>query len=437
MMDAFAEAPSRSQDLSRSLFLRIHATSAIALGFVSGAASVVLRLALTGLEWLFTQHSGPLPEVAASLSLLRRAVTPALGAVCAWAILSAVSRWNRAEFFQDYVEAVRFSGGRMAFVPTLWRTISCIFSVSSGAAIGREGAIIQFSASITSWIGRRSLTNGLPLSRQVACSVAAAVAALYHSPFAGIFFAAEIVVGKITWRDFPTLALSSFMGYLTSSALLGGGPLFPPHSPVDLLSIDWVYALLFASFVGVLGPLYQKLMCSFQFAARWPVALGWSGLVVGLFSIAQPMVWGNGDSALLFLLQVSPPVQSVFSVTALRIVATAFSAGTGTVGGIFTPTLFAGAAIGLSTGELLHLSNPAVFSIAGIGSLTAAVTHAPWMAALITVELTGQWHDWLPILACCFLSSKMAAALSSRCLYAISTPTPAKQAESAREAVCR
>jgi CIC family chloride channel protein len=325
----------------------------------------------------------------------------------------------------------------MAFVPTLWRTISSIFSVSSGAAIGREGAMIQFSASITSWIGQRSLTNGFPLSRQVACGVAAAVAAIYHAPLAGIFFAAEIVVGKLTWNDFPMLALSSFTGYLTSSALLGGSPLFPPHSTVNLLSIDWVYAFLFASFVGVLGPLYQKLMRSFQFAARWPVALGWSGLIVGLSSIVQPMVWGNGDSALLFVLQASPPVQSVFSVTTLRMVATALCVGTGTVGGIFTPTLFAGAAIGLSTGEIFHLSSPAVFSIAGLGSLTAAVTHAPWMAAFMTVELTGQWHVLVPILACCFLSSQVAAALSSRSLYAIASPTPAEEEVSARHALCR
>ena len=79
----------------------------------------------------------------------------------------------------------------------------------------------------------------------------------------------------------------------------------------------------------------------------------------------------------------------IVSVFTYRLVATTFCVGTGTVGGVFTPTLFAGAALGLAAGQLLHNPDPSVLAICGMGLLMAAVTHALLMAALMAVELTG------------------------------------------------
>jgi CIC family chloride channel protein len=77
-------------------------------------------------------------------------------------------------------------------------------------------------------------------------------------------------------------------------------------------------------------------------------------------------------------------------VLAYRLVATTFCVGTGTVGEVFTPTLFVGGAFGLAAGHLAHNPEPSILAICGMGLLMAAVTHAPVMAALMAVELTGQ-----------------------------------------------
>jgi CIC family chloride channel protein len=116
----------------------------------------------------------------------------------------------------------------------------------------------------------------------------------------------------------------------------------------------------------------------------------------------------------------------IISVFTCRLAATTFCVGTGTVGGVFTPTLFAGAALGLAAGQLLHNPEPSILAICGMGLLMAAVTHAPVMAALMAVELTGQWHLLVVILPCNLLASFIARKISSESLYAIASPEPAQ-----------
>jgi len=102
--------------------------------------------------------------------------------------------------------------------------------------------------------------------------------------------------------------------------------------------------------------------------------------------------------------------------------------GTGTVGGVFTPTLFTGGALGaLAAYGLVHLAVPAdptLFAIAGMSALIAAATHAPLMATFVAVELTGDWRLLPGLLVLDILAWLIARRLSSDALYAIATQTP-------------
>jgi CIC family chloride channel protein len=366
-----------------------------------------------------------LPIVAAALPPERRILTPVLGAALAALVVWMMRRWAPDLHFEEYVEAVRFRNGRIPLVSTIWRTASSAFSVATGAAIGREGSMIQFAAAISSWVGERSPLRNLSLSRQVAYGAAAAVAAAYQAPIAGIFFVTEIVFGEWSWRDIPQLLLASSTGWLISRLLLGAGPLFPVRGPL-LITHELLWILPLALVAGAIGPAYQKLLHFSGAAKRLPFALLWSGLAVGALSLIEPKVWGNGDAALLGILQNKAMLLGIISMLIFRLVATTFCVGTGTVGGVFTPTLFAGAALGLATGHLLNSPEPSILAICGMGLLMAAVTHAPVMAALMAVELTGQWHLLPIILPCTLLASFIARTISSESLYAIASPEPAQ-----------
>jgi CIC family chloride channel protein len=404
---------------------------AMALGLASSLACVVVRFFFRLLQWLITGHSGLLAQAAEGLPPWYRVVTPAFGALAAMAVIWAVRRFAKSGTFEEYVEAVRLNGGRMAFLPTLWRTISSAFSVATGAAIGREGSMIQFATAATSWLGEHAALSRIPLSTQVACGAAAAVATVYHAPIAGVFFAAEIVMGRIMIRTIPLLLASALTGGVTGAWLLGEGPLFAIHM---LPGTDFgterstVFALLLPVLMGLLGPAYYWLIHSLRSTSRWPLPLLWSGVLVGVLSLRSTLVWGNGDAAILQIAQSSPAVWTLFSILVLRLCATTLCVGTGTVGGVFTPTIFAGGAIGYLAGHLLHMPSPALFTILSMGCLLAAVTHAPLMASFMAVELTGQWSLLPYILLGSVIAWAVARMISPHSLYAIATPEPAGEA---------
>lgn len=400
---------------------------AIVLGTASSSACVVVRLFFRALQWIFVQQTGMLPNAAATLSPGRRLLTPVIGAALATLVVW-ITRTSAPELrFEEYVEAVRLRSGRIPFLSTVWRTTSSAFSVATGAAVGREGSMIQFAAAISSWVGERSPLRNQSLSRQVAYGAAAAVAAVYQAPAAGVFFAMEIVLSEWAWRDVPHLVLASSTGWIVSCIFLCAGPLFPvgPQFPVTTQDMLWVVPLSLV--LGACGPAYQKLLHISRAAKRLPCALLWGGLAVGVLSLIEPKIWGNGDAALSGMLQNKTMLLDIVSVLSCRLLATTLCVGTGTVGGVFTPTLFAGAALGLTAGRLLHNPEPAILAICGMGFLMAAVTHAPFMAASMAVELTGQWHLLAIVLPCCLLTSFIAKTISHQSLYAIASPDPAHE----------
>jgi chloride channel protein, CIC family len=397
------------------------------LGFASSLACVVVRLFFRFLQWLITGHSGLLSQAAQALPHWFRVTVPAVGALAAMAVIWVSRRFVSMGEPEGYVEAVQLKGGHMAFLPTLWRTISSSFSVATGATIGREGTMIQFATATTSWFGERAAFLDLSLSTQVACGAAAAVATVYRAPIAGVFFAAEIVLKRITIKTTPLLLVSALTGELTGAWLLGAGPLFPSHLHLGIhfrADSSMICTLLIPVLLGVLGPAYYWLIHSLRRTSRWPLPLLWSGALVGLLSLSSTLVWGNGDAALLQITQSSPALWTLVFVLVLRLCATTLCVGTGTVGGVFTPTIFAGGAIGYLVAQALHMPGPTFFAILGMGSLLASTTHAPLMASLMAVELTGEWLLLPSVLLCSVIAWGIARKISPNSLYAIATPKP-------------
>ena len=134
---------------------------AIVLGAASGSACVAIRLFFRLLQWVFVQQTGMLPVAAATLAPARRIVTPMIGAALATLVVWMMRRWAPDLHFEEYVEAVRLRNGRIPLLATVWRTASSAFSVATGAAIGREGSMIQFATAVTEKLLTYALGRGV------------------------------------------------------------------------------------------------------------------------------------------------------------------------------------------------------------------------------------------------------------------------------------
>lgn len=116
---------------------------------------------------------------------------------------------------------------------------------------------------------------------------------------------------------------------------------------------------------------------------------------------------------------------AVLMVLTFKILATALTTGSGAVGGVFTPALFVGAALGALFGTFAHglwpggTSESAVYVVVGMGAFLAAATRAPLTAILMVFEMTMSYHAVLPLTLACAVSHVVARSLSHRAIYEI------------------
>jgi CIC family chloride channel protein len=119
----------------------------------------------------------------------------------------------------------------------------------------------------------------------------------------------------------------------------------------------------------------------------------------------------------------TPAIQLIVGLFLAKLVATSVTVGSGTVGGIFTPTLFLGAAVGSLFGGLLHLANIGVtlptgaFALVGMGSLLAATTHSPLLAMIMIFELSLNYSLMPPLMLACAISTLVARSFYSESIY--------------------
>jgi chloride channel protein, CIC family len=382
-------------------------------GFLGALASVLFREGSALLERLFTGQNAPgLVEAAIELVWWHRMVIPVAGGLLAGLVLHWAGRVLTVPRAVDYMEAVLVGDGRIGFRTTLLSSLSSLFSIASGGSIGREGPMVQLAAMIGSKLGAVARASIPRLRLMVACGAAAGIAAAYNAPISGALFVSEIVLGNTAMESFGPLVVASVTSNATMHRLLAYGPLFPvPH--VQFASN---VELLFFAILGVLlGHLAPPFLSFVDFAKsrfvrlHWPPywQLGLGGVVVGAISIFVPQVWGNGYSVVGDILQGDLHGGRLVAVLGAKVLATAATVGSGAVGGIFTPTLFIGCAIGAVVGELMHTalptitSVPAAYALIGMGGFLAATTHAPLTSILMIFEMTADYEMVLPLMLVC------------------------------------
>jgi CIC family chloride channel protein len=179
---------------------------------------------------------------------------------------------------------------------------------------------------------------------------------------------------------------------------------------------------------GICGPLFLWAMQATGHAFRSlrlkpPLQLALGGLIVGLLSLLFPEVWGNGYSVVQSLLSAPPGVLLVGAILICKLLAVLASSGSGAPGGVFTPTLFVGAALGSVIGQLcatwpeLGSAVPLLMALTGMATLLAATTHAPIMAALMVFEMTGEYTLLPGILLACVIATTVSRGLRSVSVY--------------------
>jgi len=378
------------------------------IGVGGALVSVAFREAVRALEYSYTKNPGSLVNAAEGLPWWARILVPTVGGLVAGAVLAWGRRLGQTRS-TDYMQAVAAGTGRLSVRASLIKSGSSVISIASGSSIGREGSMIQLSALVGSRVG-----SGLRLSQPrrrlaVACGAAAGVASAYNAPIGGALFVAEIVLGSIAMESFGPLIVASVVASVTIHSFLGYAPVY--QIPQLSYGSNWqlgLYAVL-GLVLGLLAPAFLEFMrrAEREFDRLGPpgvLRLGIGGLIVGLLSVWTPGVWGNGYGEVSRILHYDIAGAVLAMLLFTKIIATVAAVGSGAVGGVFTPTLFVGAAAGALFGELAQTAfglptlEPAAYAVVGMGALLAATIHAPLTAILMVFEMTQDYRITLPLM---------------------------------------
>src|ERR1700757_4497672 len=331
------------------------------IGLLGALASECFRRATDIVRFLATGSDVEIISSFAQLPLWQKLAVPVAGGFLAGLTLWLGNRFTMRlsqKTTTDYMEAIVVGNGNISVPASLVKSVSALLSSSTGASIGREGPLVQISSLVASLVGR---ARSFPVAQRrhlVACGAAAGIASAYNAPIAGSFFVAEIILGTVAVESLGPLIIAAVVATFTAQILHGGGPIY--KSPGFAMHSQW--ELIPLSLVGVgtgfLAPVYlrflrtvERLFSKITIPVPARIALG--GLIVGLLAVVSPDVCGNGQALLTTLFNQNWFSDEILAILLLKLVATAATFGSGAVGGVFTPTLFIGAAVGMLYGRTL------------------------------------------------------------------------------------
>lgn len=320
------------------------------------------------------------------------------------------------------------SEGQFDYAASLVKSLASLLVVTSGSAIGREGAMILLAALAACWFAQR-FTPREEWKLWIACGAAAGMAAAYRAPLAGSLFIAEVLFGTMMLASLGPVVISAVVALLVSNLINHSDALlYSVQLEVTLHVRDYALIISTGVLAGLCGPLLLKMMSAshqgfvhLKLTPPWQLALG--GVIVGLLSLLTPAVWGNGYSTVQSFLTTPPLFTVIAAIFICKLFAVLASSGSGAPGGVFTPTLFIGLAIGMLYGRSLGLWLPGgeemtlLLGLTGMATLLAATTDAPIMSTLMICEMTGEYQLLPGLLIACVIASVMSRTLHPDSIY--------------------
>jgi chloride channel protein, CIC family len=406
----------------------IHLMLAGIVGVIGGLTNWIFYLLIESVKGGVHGTTGDLVEIAKALEPWQRGVVPMLGGLAAGLVLFWGARLVRDKRSTNFMEVVAAGDGKLPMRVTLTKGLSSLLSIGSGASIGREGAITQLTAMFASKLGQVAHWQPYRLRLLVACGAAAGMAAAYNAPIAGSVFAAAIVLGNFSMNLFGPLVFSAVMATIVSRHFFGIDPWYvvPAYDFTELAQLPWF--VLLGVFAGGVGTMFLRML---HYTSLWfkkmpgpdylRIMVG--GLLVGLISIFYPEVWGNGYGATNEILGGNLALTALLGLFLAKLVATLCSVGSGTVGGVFTPTIFVGAGAGAFFGTCLHQWGfadnipTAVFALVGMGSVLAGTLHSPLLAMIMAFEISGNYSLVPALMLACAVSSMIARSIHPDSIY--------------------
>ncbi|MGA7776428.1 MAG: chloride channel protein, partial [Paraburkholderia sp.] len=154
MLSFLLKLRTRAQDLFRLSDAHTMLVWSVVVGVAGAFATIAFREGISLLQLAIAGQSGSFVSMAKRMPWTERIWLPAAGGLIAGFLLLVARRHADKNSHTDYMEAVAIGDGVVPVRLSFWRSVSSLFTISSGGSIGREGPMVQLAALCASLIGR-------------------------------------------------------------------------------------------------------------------------------------------------------------------------------------------------------------------------------------------------------------------------------------------
>jgi CIC family chloride channel protein len=346
-------------------------------------------------------------------------LVPVVGAMGVTFIVTNFAPEAKGHGVPEVMDAIYYNRGIIRPIVAIAKSLASALSIGSGAAVGREGPIIQIGSAFGSTLGqviRMSMGQRIIL---VAAGAGAGIAATFNTPIGGVLFATELMMPEISVNTFLPVAIATGTATFIGRLFFGDRPAFDVPANLTPLPAEaksaaiLVLYLLLGALIGVAAAVFVRGLNWFEdLFDKIPGnylrhVLGM--LLVGLLLYAL-MRWGGhyyveGVGYATIQATLTNQLNGAWFLLLLyvcKLLATSLSLGSGASGGIFSPSLFMGATLGGAFAGLLQFIFPALpisvpaFAMVGMGTMVGSGTGAAMTSVAMVFEMTRDYNIVLP-----------------------------------------
>ena len=373
-------------------------------------------------------------------------IFPAVGFLLVYWVKKYILRKEVSHGIPSILYAVAKQKGIMKRFHAYASLLTAPITIGFGGSVGLEGPMVVTGAGISSYVARLFHINQSDRMLLLACACAAALAAIFKVPLAGILFAIEVFGLDLTLSSLLPLFIASLSGVLTSYMFFGNAALLPIQINGSFLMRNLPFYLLLGGVGGIMSAyftfVYEKINQFFSKLSSPYLRILIGGIVLGLLVFLMPPLYGEGHEVINHLKEGHPelslssnifgwhlenPWVVIFLLGGLvlfKVVATSVTFGAGGVGGIFSPMLFMGGVMGncfariINQLDFLPYKLPlANFTLIGMTALMTGVLHAPLTAIFLIAEVTGGYALFVPAMLTAVVSFAIAKYFNKYSIY--------------------
>lgn len=431
---------------SRQLPLVQLALLALGLGIVTGVGAVLFRDLISLIHNLFftghfSLHYDANVFTAPAPWGIFVILVPVLGGIGVTFLVSNFAPEAKGHGVPEVMDAVFHKGGVIRPVVALVKSLASALAIGSGSSVGREGPIIQIGSALGSTLGQIIRMPAGQRIALVAAGAGAGIAATFNTPIGGVMFAIELMLPEVSIDTFLPVAIATGTATFVGRWFFGDSPAFqvPPLQTMPVDSNALIVLILFAVLGALSGVAAAGFIKGLHFSEDqfdriksryWRHIFGM--LIVGLLMVGLLRIFGQyyvdgvGYATVQSILAGQISIFWLLARLGLcKAFATSVSLGSGSSGGIFSPSLYMGAALGGAFAALwnlmgLHVQlNVPAFAMVGMGAMVGGGTGAVMTAVTMIFEMTLDYSIVMPLIVAVAMSIGTRRVLSRETIYTL------------------